>query len=162
MAQLRRHSVCSAYSTKLYFQSGVTDKSLYVFVNFPLQTTSLAHRSLLDLATRSILGENRREQSCNYFYFNQLMHKYLSTLSLCIKFTITCFDISGSSSGSLKNLSLAKFHKFLELRLLKLQFLEIIRLKYIKTIFGRRRVIRCVLCDVIIFCPSRVFLWLHI
>ena len=31
-------------------------------------------------------------------YFNQLMHKYISQLSLCIIFTVTCFDISVSTS----------------------------------------------------------------
>jgi hypothetical protein len=47
-----------------------------------------------------------------------------------IIFTPTCIHISVSSSGSSKNVYFAKSHKFLKLKPLILQFLEIIRLKY--------------------------------
>ena len=63
---------------------------------------------------------------------------YITTLSLYTMFTPTCFEISVSTSGSLKKLGLTKLRKFLKLWLLKLQFHEIIRLKYIKILFGRR------------------------
>jgi hypothetical protein len=53
-------------------------------------------------------------------------------------FNPTCFDISVSSSGSFKNFHLAKLHEFLKGKLLKLQFHKIIRLKYIKILFGYR------------------------
>jgi len=60
------------------------------------------------------------------FYYNQLMHKYkyryITIFSLYIMFTTTCFDISVSLSESFKNLYFSKLHKFLKLKLLKLQF----------------------------------------
>ena len=37
-----------------------------------------------------------------------------------------------------------------------------LRLKYIKILFGRRWVIQQILCDIIISYASNVFLWLHI
>jgi hypothetical protein len=40
-----------------------------------------------------------------------------------------------------KHLYFSKFHKFLQLKKLKLQFRKIIRLKYIKILFGRRWVV---------------------
>ena len=54
--------------------------------------------------------------------------------SLYIMFTPTCFHISVSSSGSFTFVP-AKLHKFLKLKLLKLQFHKITRLKYIKILF---------------------------
>jgi hypothetical protein len=87
---------------------------------------------------------------------------YITTQSLYIMFNPTYFDISVSSSGSIKNLCLSTLNKFLKLRLLRLQFHKIIRLKYIKILFGRLRVIQKILCDFIISCASSVFLWLHI
>jgi hypothetical protein len=39
---------------------------------------------------------------------------YITTLSLYIMFTATCFDISVPFSGSLKNLCLVKLLKFVE------------------------------------------------
>ena len=67
---------------------------------------------------------------------------YITTLSPYITFNPTCFDISMSPSGSFNNLCLAKLRKFLKLWLLKLQFHKIIRLKYIKILFGRCWVIK--------------------
>jgi len=63
---------------------------------------------------------------------------YVAAPALYIRYTHTCFDITLSSSGSFKNVSVTNLHKFLKLRLLKLQFRKIIRLKYIKLLFGRR------------------------
>ena len=57
---------------------------------------------------------------------------YVTTPYLYTRYTHKCFDITVSSSGSLKNLCLTKLHKFLKLRLLKSQFHKIIRLMYIK------------------------------
>jgi hypothetical protein len=59
------------------------------------------------------------------FYLNQLMHKYIyiTSLYLHIIFTPTCFDISVSSLGSLKNLCLVKLLKFLKPSLLTALFL---------------------------------------
>jgi len=75
-----------------------------------------------------------------YFFLFQLSNAptYITTLSLYIMFTPTCFDISVSSSGSFKKLCLAKLQNFLKLRMLKLKFHKIITLKYIKILFGRR------------------------
>jgi len=51
---------------------------------------------------------------------------YITTLYLYIIFTLTCFDISVLSSGRFKIFCLAKFRRFLRLRLLKLQFHKIL------------------------------------
>jgi len=66
------------------------------------------------------------------------LQENITVFSLYIMFTPTCFDTSVSSSGSLKNLSFIKLHKFFKLKLLKLQFHKIIRLK----LFGCRWVIQ--------------------
>jgi hypothetical protein len=63
---------------------------------------------------------------------------YITTLSRYVMFTPTCFDISVSFSRNLKNVCLSRLHELLKLWLLKLQFNEIIRLKYIKILFGGR------------------------
>jgi len=61
---------------------------------------------------------------------------YITTLHLYIMFTLTCFYISVSYSGSFNNLRLAKLRKFLILRLSVLQLRKIIRLKYIKILWN--------------------------
>ena len=86
------------------------------------------------------------------------LHENITIFSLYIMFTPTCFDTSVSSSGSLKNLSFVKLHKFFKLKLLKLQFHKIIRLK----LFGCRWVIQYSFCNITISCESKVYMWLHI
>jgi hypothetical protein len=83
---------------------------------------------------------------------------YITVFSLYIILTHTWFDTSVSSFGSFRNLSFAKLHKFLNLKLLKFHFHKIIRLK----LFGCCWVIQYILCDVILSCESGVFIWLHI
>ena len=70
-----------------------------------------------------------------YFYFNQLMHKYISNILFYIMYTPTCFNIYVILREFL-HLCLAKLHNFLKLKLFKLQFHTTIRLKYIKILFG--------------------------
>jgi hypothetical protein len=77
------------------------------------------------------------------------MHKYvvfiyiyITTLLLYVMFSSTCFDISVSSSGILKNFRLSTLHNFLKFRLLNYNFKKIIRLKYIKILLSRRWVMQ--------------------
>jgi hypothetical protein len=83
---------------------------------------------------------------------------YITVFSLYTILTPTWFDTFVSSSGSFRNLSFAKLHKFLNLKLLKFHFHKIIRLK----LSGHCWVIRYILCGVTISCESGVFIWLHI
>jgi len=68
------------------------------------------------------------------FYFNQLHKNIYHNI-------ITLYNVHSYMFRHLlrefKNLCLANLLKFLKLRLLKLQFHKIIRLKYIKILFGR-------------------------
>ena len=53
---------------------------------------------------------------------------YCTTVFLEIIYTPTCFDISLSLSGSF-NLCLARLHKFLKLKLLRLEFHKTIKIQ---------------------------------
>ena len=81
---------------------------------------------------RGGVGGGTRNCTSTLFLFQpRNAQTYITTLYLYIMFTPTCFDISVSSAGSFNNLLLAKLRMFLKLELLKLQFHNIIRLKYI-------------------------------
>ena len=73
---------------------------------------------------------------------------YITSFSLYMLFTATYFDTSVSSSGSFKNLYLATLHRFLELKLLKLQFHKTIRWK----LFGCHWVMQYSLYDITVSC----------
>ena len=70
-------------------------------------------------------------------------------------FTPAWSNISTSSSGSFTFVP-AKLHKLLKLMRLKLQFHIIIKLKYIKILFGHHLVIQQNLCVVPISCAGSV------
>jgi hypothetical protein len=82
---------------------------------------------------------------------------YITIFSLYITFTPICFDTC-VIFRELQKLVFAKLHKFFKLKLLKLQFHKIIRLK----LSDHRWVIQYSVCDITIPCESKVFMWLHI
>jgi hypothetical protein len=59
------------------------------------------------------LNQGKRQQRAVFLFEPANAQIYITKLSLYIMFTPTCFDISVSSAGSLKNLCLAKLCKFL-------------------------------------------------
>lgn len=61
---------------------------------------------------------------------------YITAVSLYVIYTPTCFYIS------VLHLCLAKLHKFLKFKMLKIKFQKIVRIKYIKILFYRRLLIQ--------------------
>ena len=91
-----------------------TQKAIYVFFRHTGFSTLMLELEVIINDTECFINVNIGSV-CFYIFETTSAQIYITTHSLYIIFTPTCFDISVSSLGSFKNLCLAKLRKFLKL-----------------------------------------------
>jgi len=137
---------CSKYNCKWNIKAGLLFLQLvihwqnidqYTYCRFDTKNRTVFTDCIHTLSTSLILTTFFLYRIHRMFLFQPTNAQiYITTLHLYIMFTLTCFYISVSYSGSFNNLRLAKLRKFLILRLSVLQLRKIIRLKYIKILWN--------------------------